>query len=183
MSSSKSMLPTASFSTGNSRSSTGSTLTEASWESERSTLSCLAGTGGRCCATRRWRGSRAELRLRPLAPTPCRIGHDGYGDQRGDDRRARAAVCYARSHRSDRSKVFGIAAKWPSPLPPSTVINHRRSDQVRESNQNHRRPHESHEDQCTNWTNRRTRINDTTPCDLSQFIMDIISLFLADDGS
>jgi hypothetical protein len=39
MSSLKPMLPTASFSTGNSRSSTGSTFTDASWESDRSTPS------------------------------------------------------------------------------------------------------------------------------------------------
>src|SRR5205807_1089037 len=40
----KSMLPTACFSMGNSRSPTGSTLTDASWESERLTLSAAGGS-------------------------------------------------------------------------------------------------------------------------------------------
>src|SRR5580658_5761693 len=122
MSSLKSMLPTAPFSIGNSRSSTGSTLTEESCESDRSTLS------GSCGLVL---GASALARDAPspdFAPSPeCHVQQTTAATAK-----SAAAIVAPRRLGVVREAIakphpvsLGLLRHGHRPSPWSTVINHR----------------------------------------------------------
>ena len=128
MSSLKSMLPTAAFSTGKSRTSTGSTLTEESWRVRK--IDAVALRRG-CRILRLGRAGLAGARRRFAARSPERPSSNRPRPPRpkhcGDDRRSSGrCASHARSHGSDRGQLS--IADQPrhrqDAAARSTVINH-----------------------------------------------------------